>query len=217
MEAGGNGGWWTVTEVGWEWQSRDLNTGFLPTSQRGPPALLLVHQQSLAFLCAFCAQWNKCSKSQTRIFNRCCDLWNRLGKARGITEMSHPMSAGERTVIEFLLLFYYLCICQRKKINGSSNMAEPQRLCPLRICLWGRGICVLVSHSPSVPCSMRLGVGIVSNKLYLMNLVVPFVRLGPEYPKKVKSVCVCYGGCAYLKWLFCNPELVLLILSENVQ
>lgn len=59
--------------------------------------------------------------------------------------------------MEFLLLFYYLCICQKKKkINGKSNTAEPPDgyssqgfACVPEGVLMSMGVCALASHSHS--------------------------------------------------------------------
>lgn len=90
-----------------------------------------------------------------------------------------------RTVMEFLLLFYYLCICQKKKINGKSNTAEPPDGCFLTgICLCARGcackhvcLCTGLTLSCRYPRPMRFWVGDSLHRieLYLRNLEAVFV------------------------------------------
>lgn len=81
---------------------------------------------SLASQHAVNSQQCKCSQSHMRTFNLFCDLRSHLGNGSRITEMSHSMSTDKLT--EFLLLFYYLCLCL-KKASGKSKAAKPPDGC----------------------------------------------------------------------------------------
>ena len=153
---------------------------------------------SLASQHAVNSQLCKCSQSHMRTFHLFCDLRSRLGNGSRITEMSHSMSTDKLT--EFLLLFYYLCLCP-KKASGKSKAAKPPDGCFL---IWSftcmrvhTRVCMHACMYVCVQCMCVHACVRVRACVHAHTCVCMYVHVGSVCVCMCVRVCMCTYVCTH--------------------